>query len=163
MNNVKIDFSNKWLIFLAFTLLLFAKSLLFHWSVFHSILISSLWKAPLAFFKFYMAKLSMPLCIAGFVFIAKRQWWTIALAILVDIWCIANSIYFKTYDCFLTIDDILLAGNMSGFWSSVLSYVDWTMAVALLMTILWCPVVYYISRNAKNRHWVAPICVWGFV
>ena len=110
-----------------------------------------------------MAKLSMPLCIAGFVFIAKRQWWTIAVAILVDIWCIANSIYFKTYDCFLTIDDILLAGNMSGFWSSVLSYVDWTMAVALLMTILWCPVVYYISRNAKNRHWVAPICVWGFV
>ena len=33
---------NKWLIFVAFTLLLFAKCLLFYWSVFHSILINSL-------------------------------------------------------------------------------------------------------------------------
>lgn len=154
---------NKWLIFVAFTLLLFAKCLLFHWSVFHSILISSLWREPLEFFKFYVAKLLMPLCIASFTFISKRQWWTIIVAFLVDFWCIANSIYYKTYDCFLTIDDIQMADNMDGFWSSVLSYVDWTMAVSLLLTFLWFPIVYYCSRNVQYRYWAVPICIWGLV
>ena len=152
--NKKIDMrpkDNKWLIFLAFTLLLFAKCLLFHWSVFHSILISSLWKAPLEFFKFYMAKLLTSMFIASFIFISKRLWWTWVIALLTDIWCIANSIYYKANDSFLTINEILMVGNMRGFWDSIITYLDWTMAVIILLTIAWGVILFRLSNEKRKR------------
>lgn len=57
-----------------FALTIFVKCILFHWDAFHSILISSAWRDPLSFYKFYMAKLLMPLFIASFVFITKRYY-----------------------------------------------------------------------------------------
>ena len=141
----------KWLIFVAFTLLLFAKCLLFHWSVFHSILISSLWREPLEFFKFYMAKLLTPMFIASFIFISKRLWWTWVVALLTDIWCIANSIYYKVNDSFLTINEILMVGNMRGFWDSIITYLDWTMAIILVLSIVWGLVLFLLPNEERKR------------
>ena len=84
-----------WAVFCLFTLLLFAKQLIFHWDAFHSLLISSLWRNPIAFYKFYMAKLLMPLFIASFVFVSRHRWWTVLVSFLTDIWCMANLIYYK--------------------------------------------------------------------
>lgn len=119
-----------------FVLVLFVKCLLFHWDAFHSILISSLWKNPLSFYKFYMAKLLMPLFIANFCFITKRKWWTIIISLLVDIWCVSNLIYYKTYDEFLSVYDMLLVNNMEGAWSSLFAYFDWYMLFMFLTTII---------------------------
>ena len=140
-------------LFILFVLFLFLKCILFHWDAFHSILISSLWKDPLSFYKFYMAKLLMPLFISSFIFISKTQWWTIFVSSLIDIWCIANLIYFKTYDAFLSVNDILLVGNMNGAWSSITAYFDWYMAVMILLTILWCVVYFLFGTMNAPRSW----------
>lgn len=142
-----------WILFGAFTLLLAAKCLLFHWSAFQSILVSSLWKAPLEFFKFYLPKFFTPMFIASFIFISKRLWWTWVIALLTDIWAIANSIYYKANDSFLTVNDILMVGNLRGFEDSILTYLDWTMAVMLLLTIVWIGILYHYRNTERIRRW----------
>ena len=143
----------QWCVFTMFALTIFVKCILFHWDAFHSILISSAWRDPLSFYKFYMAKLLMPLFIASFAFITKRYWWTIVVSLLVDIWCIANLIYFKTYDAFLSVNDILLVGNMDGAWSSITAYFDGSMILILLLTMIWGFLVFMFLKNTGNRKW----------
>lgn len=133
-----------WLLFSAFAIILFLKNILFHLDAFHTILISSLWQDPLSFYKFYMAKLLMPLFIASFLFISKHRWWTIVLSVLVDLWNTANIIYYKTYDAFLSINDIFLINNMDGAWSSITVYFDKYITYGFLLTIIWCIIYIYI-------------------
>ena len=143
----------QWCVFFLFAFILFVKSILFHWDAFHSILISSAWRDPLSFYKFYMAKLLMPLFIASFVFITKHYWWTIVVSLLVDIWSIANLIYFKTYDAFLSVNDMLLVGNMDGAWSSITAYFDGSMIIMLSLTVLWGIFIYMFSISIESRKW----------
>ena len=148
-------------LFVLFTMCLFIKCILFHWDAFHSILISSLWRDPLSFYKFYMAKLLMPLFISSFIFISKRYWWTIIVSLLIDFWCIANLVYFKAYDAFLSVYDILLVGNMGRAWSSVTAYFDWYMLGILEITILWCGLCFIVCKvcNCKyKRRWGGGFC-----
>ena len=102
-----------------------------------------------------MAKLLMPLLISSFIFVSKRYWWTIIISLLIDIWCIANLIYFKTYDAFLSVYDMLLVGNMGGAWSSVTAYFDWNMLSILALTILWGILGVIASETKHKRRWVA--------
>lgn len=143
----------QWCVFVLFALVLFTKCIIFHWDAFHSILICSAWRDPLSFYKFYMAKFLMPLFIASFVFVSKRYWWTIVVSLLVDIWCIANLIYFKTYDAFLSVNDILLVGNMDGAWSSITAYFDGSMIFILLLTIIFGIFVFMFPNNTGKRKW----------
>ena len=152
---LKSDKHAQCFLFIIFSFLLFIKCILFHWDAFHSILISSLWRDPLSFYKFYMAKLLMPLLISSFIFVSKRYWWTIIISLLIDIWCIANLIYFKTYDAFLSVYDMLLVGNMGGAWSSVTAYFDWNMLSILALTILWGILGVIASETKHKRRWVA--------
>ena len=98
---------SKWLVFFLFASTLFVKTMVFHWTTMHSILFSSLWKAPLAFFAFWGGKLVPVLFLSAFVFITKRQYWTIVINLLLDIWCIANLFYVKANGFFLTFDMIM--------------------------------------------------------
>lgn len=143
----------QWCVFFLFAFVLFVKCILFHWDAFHSILVSSAWRDPLSFYKFYMAKLLMPLFIASFVFVTKRYWWTIIVSLLVDIWCIANLIYFKTYDAFLSVNDMLLVGNMDGAWSSITAYFDGCMIIMLSLTVIWGIFVYMSSISIETPKW----------
>lgn len=144
----------QWLLFCTFVLILFLKSLLFHWDAFHVILISSLWSDPLSFYKFYMAKLLMPLFISSFLFISHKRWWTIIVAVIVDIWCISNLIYYKTYNAFLTVNDILLANNMDGAWSSITAYFDGSMILLVILTIIWGLFVFLLRKRIESRRWI---------
>ena len=84
----------QWFLFALFALTIFLQCCLFHWLAFHSILISSLWKNPMAFWAFYLPKISISLFIASFVFLFRRKGWTIVVSILINIWIIAELIYF---------------------------------------------------------------------
>ncbi len=142
-----------WAIFFLFAVLLFGKQIIFHWDAFHSLLISSLWRNPIAFYKFYMAKLLMPLFIASFVFISRHRWWTILVSFLTDIWCMANLIYYKTYDSFLSVNDILLAGNMNGAWDSVTAYFDGYMVFLLFLSVIWSIFYNILPKTQPKRQW----------
>ena len=125
---------SKWMILILFVSSLFVKTMLFHWITMHSILLSSLWKAPTAFFAFWGGKLVPILFLSAFVFITKRQYWTIVVNILLDIWCVANLFYFKANGFFLTFDMIFMADNMAGFWSSLNAYMGWDIEMFLFIT-----------------------------
>ena len=125
---------SKWMICLLFAFSLFVKTILFHWTTQHSILLSSLWMAPAAFFAFWGGKLVPVLFLSAFVFITKRQYWTIVVNILLDIWCVANLFYFKANGFFLTFDMIFMADNMDGFWSSLNAYMGWDIEMFLFIT-----------------------------
>ena len=125
---------SKWMICLLFAFSLFVKTILFHWTTQHSILLSSLWMAPAAFFAFWGGKLVPVLFLSAFVFITKRQYWTIVVNILLDIWCVANLFYFKANGFFLTFDMIFMADNMDGFWSSLNAYMGWDIMMFLFIT-----------------------------
>ena len=107
----------------------------------------------LTIFKFYLAKLLCPIFISYLLLITCKRIWVLVCMIIVDIFCIANIIYFKSYDMFLTIHSIALVGNMDGAWSSLEAYADARLLVFPLLTILWyiltCKTSISCERNIK--------------
>ena len=102
-------------------LILFLKTMIFHWACFHSVLISSLWKNPTEFFRFWGGKITPVLFLGSFVFLTKRYGWTVIVHVLTDIWLIANLFYYKANTFFLSVETMKMADNMSGFWDSLLT------------------------------------------
>lgn len=140
-------------IFFIFVLTLLVKNLLFHWYFFHSIVVSSLWYAPLHFVRFWGAKLTPALFIASFVFLSKRTWWTIIALLLSDIWIIANLFYYKVNTLFLTVETIKLVGNMNGFWDSLFSLIGWDIVSFLIVTVLYiCVYLPFAHLSATSTH-----------
>lgn len=133
-----------WCAFLLFASFLLFKCVLYYWLCYHSIYISSLWRNPPAFFDFWLPKLAVSLFLASFVFVSKRQWWTIVVSLIADVWIIADLIYFRANDMHLTWNTIMMASNMQGFWSSVIAYTDnivWFFLSTILFAILLLPIV----------------------
>ena len=137
---------SKWLVFFLFALTLFVKTMIFHWTTMHSILFSSLWKAPLSFFAFWGGKIIPVLFLSAFVFLAKRQYWTIVINLLLDIWCIANLYYFKANGLFLSFDMIFMVNNMDGFWDSLRAYFGWEIIMLPFITVIYTILVSSIKR-----------------
>lgn len=127
----------QWCVFFLFVFTIFVKGVLFHWNCFHSVLISSLWHTPAEFFRFWGGKLIPALFLGSFVFLTKKNWWTIVVNVIADIWLIANMFYFKANSLFLSYETMQMADNMSGFWSSLYSYLGWDIYIYLVITILY--------------------------
>ncbi|MBO7234702.1 MAG: sulfatase-like hydrolase/transferase [Paludibacteraceae bacterium] len=111
--------------------------MLFHWVIYHNILFSSLWKAPVAFFAFWGGKIVPVFFLGAFVFITKRHYWTIVINLLFDIWCIANLFYYKANGFFLTFEMIFMADNMRGFWKSLYAYLGWDIILPFILTLFY--------------------------
>lgn len=103
-------------VFLLLVSTLTAKQVLFHRACFGSPCDSIL--------LLWLNSLAAPLIIASFVFLFRRQWWIVVPLILMDLWVVANLLYFRANNLFLTLDVIRMAGNMRGFESSVGAYAD---------------------------------------
>ena len=133
-----LSFGSKkqWLLFALFLGITFLQCCLFHWLAFNSILVSSLWKNPLAFWAFYLPKISISLFIASFVFLFKRQVWTIIFSTLLNIWIMAELMYFRANRIFLDAHSFSLISNMDGFWSSVPMYMYASDLLLLIPTAL---------------------------
>ena len=127
----------QWIVFSVFALTIFVKCLLFHWFAFHSMLVSSLWKNPLAFFNFYCPKLTIAIFIASFVLISKRCYWTVVVSVLIDIWMTANVLYFNANGLFIDFPAITLIGQLSGFASSILVYWEPILTCTYIVTICY--------------------------
>ena len=138
--------------FVLFTLSIFLKCVSFHYSCFNYIAVSSLWQNPFEFFAFYFAKLLPALFFASFVFLTKRQWWTIIVSVIVDLWLIANLLYYRQCSLFMDIDVVMMAGNLNGFMSSIFTYINWQVFVYPIVTILYCIILFLLQkRNSRNR------------
>lgn len=153
-NWLSVGNRSKWCLFLLFVLTLFVKTMIFHWSCFHSVLISSLWKHTPEFLRFWGGKISPILLISSFVFLSKRNWWTIITLLLSDIWMIANLFYYRANTLLLSLETMKMADNMSGFWSSLLSYIGWDMAILILTTFIYIALFVALGRQSTKR------CYW---
>ena len=145
-----------WAVFILFTLVLFLKTMIFHWTCFHSILISSLWKNPTEFFRFWGGKITPVLFLGSFVFLSKRYGWTIIVHVLTDIWLIANLFYYKANTLFLSVETMKMADNMSGFWDSLLTYMGWDIFILPILSLFYVGVFWllhlYHSPKRKYPH-----------
>ncbi|MCQ2606392.1 MAG: sulfatase-like hydrolase/transferase [Bacteroidales bacterium] len=138
-------------IFLLFFVCVYAKIVCFHAFVFGVDDFSQI---------IYFSKLVPALFFAAFIYVTKLRWWTITLAVLVDVWAISNLIYFKANGVMLNVETILLADNMDGFWSSVWNYVDWQSFVFLGITVVYALCVWFL-KDGKKRNWKAfAICLF---
>ena len=149
----------QWFLFALFALTIFLQCCLFHWLAFHSILISSLWKNPMAFWAFYLPKISISLFIASFVFLFKRKSWTIVVSILINIWIIAELIYFRANRIFLDAQSFALISNMDGFWSSVPMYMYASDLILLLPNLLL--ILCIITFASEKRSTLSAIVIIG--
>ena len=145
-----------WTVFFLFSVFLFVKTMIFHWTCFHCVLISSLWTNPTEFFRFWGGKIVPILFLGSFVFITKRYWWTVIVNPLVDIWMIANLFYYKANTLFLSVEIMKMADNMDGFWDSLLAYMGWDIFSLPIITILYiailCLLHLYSSPKRKYPH-----------
>ena len=153
--------NTNWLIFILFALSIFIKCVLFHYACFNYVAVSSLWQAPLEFLAFYFAKLLPALFIASFVLLFKRQWWTIVASIIIDLWLIANVLYYRQCSLFIDFDVIKMAGNLNGFMSSILTYINWKTIVFVAITVLYCGAMFFVKKN--NKPLIFKTSVKGFV
>ncbi len=141
-----------WCLFFIFSGILFLKNVLFHYFTFHSILISSLWKHPLEFLFFYIPKIGITVFIASFVFLCKRQWWTVIISILIDIWMISNLLYYGANGLFLDLNSILLANNLTGFEEAIGTFFSYSYLLIPVLTILFIPFVWFLQGKAKRSY-----------
>jgi phosphoglycerol transferase MdoB-like AlkP superfamily enzyme len=147
-----LSFGSKkqWLLFALFLGITFLQCCLFHWLAFNSILVSSLWKNPLAFWAFYLPKISISLFIASFVFLFKRQVWTIIFSALLNIWIMAELMYFRANRIFLDAHSFSLISNMDGFWSSVPMYMYASDLLLLIPTALLIGGVIFLKTEKRG-------------
>ena len=155
MNEIKKQKSTI-LFFILYVIAIFTKCIVFHYSCFGYIAFSSLGHAPAEFFSFYASKLFPAVFIASFVFLSKRYWWTIVVSVIIDLWLIANIIYYRANELFINVDAISMIDNMDGFWSSIWLYVNWECLFILLTSALVAAVAIIVKgNNNRNRQ------LWG--
>ena len=129
----------QWGVFLLFGFTILLKSVLFHLVCFHKIASWGGLLTPVLF-------------IASFVFLSKKNGWTIIANILVDIWLIANMFYFKANALFLSYETMQMADNMNGFWNSLYSYLGWDIYSYVIITALYILAYIPLRRMPSNRN-----------
>ena len=143
----------EYLFFVVFAVLLFVKLVLFNYYAFHQILISSLWKAPSAFWGFYLPKLGATLFITTIMYLCDRKWIALVVSFLIDIWIVANLMYIRSYNMVIDVFSITMVGNLQGFLSSLPLYMRISDLFFIISSILLIPVPF----KQKDRRAVISI------
>jgi len=150
-------------LFVMLTFCIALKCILFHYFIFSQVLVSSLWKHPIDAIVFYTPKFLIAALFASFVFVTHKHYWTIIISVLIDIWMFAQLIYFNANGLLMDIAIMKMAGNMEGFWSSILALIQPGYFTLLLISVLYCVFYYFLSINRsteEKKHWSLFCCIW---
>ena len=124
---------------------------LFNWLAFRSIAVSSLWRNPLYFWSFYLPKLSIAMLIGCGVFLFKRKYWTIYFSVLLNIWILAEVVYYRSTHILLDYHSIMLLKFLHGFESSIGMYMTPDLLLLLIPTALIAIAVWLFDN--RRREW----------
>ena len=154
MRKLKIDkdIIIAWCTFLLFAIILFAKCIMFHWNVYHSLLISSIFSDPMRFWSYWLPKISISIFIASFVFFSKRNWWTIIVSLLIDTWMLANMFYLRSNGILFDGFTFTMTSNMDGYWSSVLALFESKDILPYVFTGFLGVAVWFLDRMRKDNY-----------
>ena len=131
--------------FTVFAVLIFAKTFYFHFAIETPSL-------PQSFSLFFFPKIAISLFISSFLFITKRNWWTIPILLFIDIWIVGNIIYYRASGFFINSDALQMIDNMQGFWDSILIYFSWGELIPFFTTMLYTIFVIKFSKKRSIRH-----------
>ena len=141
----------EWFLYLIFVVMLFIENVWLHYSCFHSILFSSLWNTPLSFWSFYLPKIFISALFASLIFFLKYKWSIVLYSLILNIWFLANCVYFRSYGAFLDVFALSMARNMDGFWGAVRLFIDSKDILYFLLSVALALLVYFIP-NPPRRH-----------
>ncbi len=144
-----------WGLFVLFAGMIFISVVASTWFIFHYMCFSTLWRAPHVFWGFWLPKICISLFLAFFVLITKRKWWTLVLFGVINLWALANLIYSHVNGLLLDWDTIMMAGNLSGFGSSIGVYWDWQAWFYIIITFLYgLLVLFFQPKPIGTTKWV---------
>ncbi len=123
-----------WCLFGLVAALIFLKTSLFHWFLYHDWQISH--QLPSAW-AFWLPKISISLFVASGVFLSSKKGGMLVVLFILDLWMIANLMYFRANNCLITWDTFRIAHNIEGFESSIGFYYNWQATVYWLSTVLY--------------------------
>ena len=150
---------SKWLIFLLFCFALFLKTVLFQYLICRNIYISSLWRNPPIFFAFWGGKMAPVILLSAFVWITKKQWWTVIICLLIDIWIVANVFYFKANGMLLTVESMLMVDNLSGFWDSLKIFIDIEVFLYPIISMIYCMMLWIVDSKSEKKYLIFTIWI----
>ena len=142
-----------WVVFGSFALFAFIKSLLFNHFAFPD---SSLSDMPVGRqCGAMLIKAALAVGFASFTFLFRDKRWMILLSFIIDAWCIANLIYMRNNHILLDGEAFNQAGNLHGYSSSILIYIEWGIDLLFLgLTALWSCIFFFITpSHSAPRLW----------
>lgn len=92
------------------------------------------------------------LILAGVCLLPRKPWLAWVCCLSLDVWLISNCIYFRANGLFLTWQVMQLAGNMSGFWSSLFACMQWQLILFPLLSTLALTAVYLQDKHYKRLY-----------
>ena len=107
-----------WILFGLFSLMVFAKTLLFDHFAFRE------WGFELSLLG-VIYKLAAAVFFASFIFLLRDKRWILLLSVVLDTWFIANMIYMRNNHILLDAEAFNMSGNLHGYFWSVLIYIEW--------------------------------------
>lgn len=137
-------------VFALLTITIWAKQILFQGIVFDDLYLHN----PAEAFKFYAGTFAVSIFLASFVFIIPGKWWTIILLLTIDVWFLAQLIYYRAWGIWMNVETMRMADNMDGFWGSVWAYMNWTTTIYVALTIVYgcvLGVLCYLWKQKKNE------------
>lgn len=73
--------------------------------------------------------------LGSFVFLFRRKYWTIYVSILIDVWILAEVVYYRSTRVFITAESFALLKELHGFESSIGMYLTPDLLLLLLPTL----------------------------
>lgn len=135
------------LLFLLFTILILIKIALFQKFCIGFVLLDPRNCGWITYFGFWLPKIAVSLLVATPLLFIRNPWYSIVWMLIIDFWIVANLIYFRANSLLLTLDAILMSGNLKGFTSSILLYLDWRVWIYFLLTFIYCIVCFFCRQR----------------
>ena len=138
-----------WIIFGLFTLMVFGKTLLFDHFAFRE------WSFEPSL-SGMVYKLAAAMVFASFTFLLRDKRWLILLSLIIDTWFIANLVYMRNNHILLDGEAFNMAGNLHGYFWSVLIYIEWGIDLIFYgVTALFGWFVWRYPGSSVSRRYVA--------
>ncbi len=115
----------------------------------------------------YITKLGLAALLTLPLLIARRRWYVIAVCIAMDLWLVANLMYFRTYFTVIPASSYGLVGNLADFTDSVWESLRWAdlgfpaTTLLLLVVLKKTDIKAVIAASARKCALTLGACVLG--
>ena len=146
-----------WIVFGLFAVMVFGKTLLFDHFAFRE------WSFDLTFWS-VLSKLAAAVFFASFTFLLRDKRWLIPLSVVIDTWFIANLVYMRNNHILLDGEAFNMAGNLHGYFWSVLIYIEWHIDLLFYgLTALFSLIFLYTKKSERSWQAWFITCVLGLL